>query len=120
MLPGKSVKSYRFNDMTTRLEQERRLAGLSQEQLADRAGIAQATISKLERLKLLTPSFNLLARLAVALRRCGCDVDAADLNPSAVRLVVSAPPLRPRRRPTPRVPRAAPAVEADPNPVREG
>lgn len=115
------VDFYRFFDMRTRLEQERRTAGLSQWQLAERAGIAQGTVSKIETFKLLTPSFNLLARLAAALRRCGCDVDAADLNPSAVQLVVSAPPPRPRRRRlTPRVPRPVPAPDADQNPVREG
>jgi transcriptional regulator with XRE-family HTH domain len=84
--------------MTTRLEQERLAAGLGQVQLAERAGISQSTISKIETGNLRKPSFLILARLAAALRRCGCDVDAADLNPGTVRLVKGTPKRRRRRR----------------------
>jgi transcriptional regulator with XRE-family HTH domain len=84
--------------MTTRLEQERHTAGLGQVQLAERAGISQSTISKIETGRTTRPSFALLARLAAALRRCGCDVDAADLNPGSVRLVKPPPRQRRRRR----------------------
>src|SRR5262245_54273426 len=76
--------------MKTRLEQERLAASLSQEQLAARAGVSQSTVSKLETNQIPSPSFRNLARLAAALRRCGCDVDAADLQPGAVRLVTEA------------------------------
>lgn len=66
----------------TRLEQERRAAGLSQADLAFTARIAQATVSKIEQLRLRAPSHNLLERLARALRHHGrAAVTAADLDP---------------------------------------
>jgi transcriptional regulator with XRE-family HTH domain len=81
----------------TRLEKERVAAGLSQLELALRGAVAQSTVSKIETGRLRAPSFNVLARLAAALRRCGCDVDAADLNPGSVRLVTGTRPTRRRR-----------------------
>lgn len=79
----------------TRLESERRAAGLSQADLAFTAKIAQATVSKIEQLKLRTPSHALLERLARALRHHGrSKVTAGDLDPGTPVVV------RPRRRPT--------------------
>jgi len=79
----------------TRLEQERRAAGLSQADLAFTARIAQATVSKIEHLKLRAPSHSLLERLARALRHHGRDVTAADLDPGTP-IVVRARPRPPR------------------------
>jgi len=86
---------------TTRLEHERRAAGLSQADLAFTARIAQATVSKIEQLRLRAPSHNLLERLARALRHHGrLAVTAADLDPSTP-IVIRARPRRRRVKPAP-------------------
>jgi len=65
----------------TRLEKERKAARLKQAELAHFASVGQSTISKIENRTLLRPGFEVLARLAWALRKCGRKVDAADLSP---------------------------------------
>lgn len=56
---------------------ETRLAkGFTQEQLAERAGVDQPTISALETGKIINPSWNTVARLAHAL-----GVDPTDIFP---------------------------------------
>ena len=72
----------------SRLERERRAAGLTQTDLAALANINQATISKIESGKLLRPSFTVLDRLAQTLYRKGRRVQPADLQPRAQPLLI--------------------------------
>jgi transcriptional regulator with XRE-family HTH domain len=99
---------------TTRLEQERRAAGLSQADLAFTARIAQATVSKIEHLKLRSPSHNLLERLARALRHHGREVTAADLDPGTP-VMVRARPRAPRPKAKPKS--LAQAAQSIPEPI---
>lgn len=84
----------------TRLEKERRAAGLSQADLAFTARMAQATVSKIEQLKLRAPSHQLLERLARALRRHGREVTAGELDPGTP-VVVRDGPVKRRRKSKP-------------------
>jgi transcriptional regulator with XRE-family HTH domain len=80
----------------TRLERERRAAGLSQAALAFAARLAQPTVSKIEQFKLRTPSYQVLEKLARALRRHGRTVSAGELDPTTPAVV----PRKPRPRKT--------------------
>lgn len=82
----------------TRLAKERKAAKLSQAQLAHFASTTQGTVSKIENRKLLAPSFDVLARLAWALRKCGRKVDPADLNPIRQPVLVTGAFAQKRRR----------------------
>lgn len=75
--------------LRTRLERERRAAKLTQSDLARLADIRQGTVSRIENLKMVRPSYDLLASLAWALKRCGRKVDAADLQPKRQPVLVS-------------------------------
>jgi len=68
--------------LRTRLERERRGAGLTQTALANLAQVDQGTVSKIENLKMPRPGYDVLASLAWALNRKGRKVDAAALQPS--------------------------------------
>lgn len=54
------------------LVEMRRLKGLSQEELARRAGLATVTVSKLEEGRILDPKASTLGKLAIGL---GCSVE---------------------------------------------
>jgi transcriptional regulator with XRE-family HTH domain len=64
-----------------RIRIERKKAGLTQMDLARFAGVNQGTISRLEKGRLPNPSFETLSKIAWALKKCGRNVDAADLQP---------------------------------------
>lgn len=68
--------------LRTRLERERRAAGLTQIELARDAQIDQSTVSKIENLKMPRPGYEVLASLAWALNRKGRKVSADALQPS--------------------------------------
>lgn len=70
-----------------RLRKERNAAGLTQVQLSELSGVKQSTISKLEGVQKVRPSFDTLARLAGALNRRGRAVRPEDLAPSAPLLI---------------------------------
>ena len=75
--------------LRTRLERERRAAKLTQSDLARLADVRQGTISKLEHEKMPRPSYDVLASLAWALKRCGRKVELADLDPKRQPVLVS-------------------------------
>lgn len=56
-----------------RLRDAREKAGLSQASLAEKSGVEQPTISKIERGATTKPSFELVAALAAG---CGCSLDS--------------------------------------------
>jgi transcriptional regulator with XRE-family HTH domain len=94
-----------MNNFGTILREKRRVAGLSQRQLADRAGVDFSYISKLENGRLPSPAAETVARLAEVL---GCPVEdllsaakkmPANLNesvgqPAALRFLQEASRLR--------------------------
>jgi transcriptional regulator with XRE-family HTH domain len=64
-----------------RLKRERKKANLTQQDLARLSGVSQSFISRLETNRVGDAAFGVLDCLARALRRRGCKVQAADLNP---------------------------------------
>lgn len=70
------------------LKRERAKAGLTQDELARLAKVAQPTISKIESGKLLDPRYETVARLAWALNKCGRKLDPVDLMPRRQPLLI--------------------------------
>jgi len=64
----------------TKLREARKAAGLTQEALADMAGVSQPTISQLESGDACNPTLGILERVAAAL---GCPVRDLFFEPSA-------------------------------------
>lgn len=85
-------------NLRSRLEQERTAADLRQVDLARFAHVAQSTISALENSKNLSPSFEVLSKLAWALQRCGRKVQPAELQPKRQPLLVKGLLNQPRKR----------------------
>jgi transcriptional regulator with XRE-family HTH domain len=73
-----------------RLRKERNAAGLTQVQLSRLSGVKQSTISKLEGVHKVRPSFDTLAKLAWALNKEGRSVRPEDLAPKAPLLIKGA------------------------------
>jgi len=78
----------------TRLRELRREHGLSQQRLADRAGLSPATVTRLERLTHATCRGRTLARLAAALRE-----QPAALRPPPATSGIQAQPSSPGKPP---------------------
>lgn len=71
-----------------RLRKERTAAGLTQVELSKLSRVKQSTISKLEGVSKVRPSFDTLAKLAWALKKSGRDVRPEDLAPSRQPLLI--------------------------------
>ena len=82
-----------------RLRKERTKAGLTQMVLAERSGVKQSTISKLETdFTHSRPSFDTLAKLAWALNKAGRNVTPSDLAPSRQPLLIKGARAAKRKR----------------------
>jgi transcriptional regulator with XRE-family HTH domain len=71
-----------------RLRKERKAAGLTQADLARMADVTQGYISKLERGDRVTPRFDILDRIARALRRFGRHVEVGQIAPRPQPLLI--------------------------------
>jgi len=71
-----------------KLRKARKAAGLTQADLAHLAGVTQAYISKLENGERLRPRFDILDRLALALRRRGQYVEVGQIAPRPQPLLI--------------------------------
>lgn len=77
---------------------ERKKARLTQAELALFSGVRQGTISKLESGAMLDPSFEILHKIAWALKKCGRRVDAVQLQPRRQPALIKGARALPKRR----------------------